>query len=239
MSSPLLPPKKDVALALLERASLYVHLDPRAESVVVPQWLRNQPRLVLQIGLNMAIPIPDLRVDEGGLACTLSFNRAPFYCMVPWSSVFAMVGEDGRGMVWPDDVPREIAAAAQAEEAKPKLRVAPPPPESAPQVAAPARRKSAKAKDVAAAEGKPAPDAKREADAAPAKKSAGAKKGAAKAEPKERAKKPARAPKKDAVAADAPRQPDLFAEAAKSEAPAELRVGKAKRPLPPYLRVVK
>lgn len=230
----MLPPKKDVALALLERASLYVHLDPRADNVVVPQWLRSQPRLVLQIGLNMAIPIPDLRVDEAGLACTLSFNRAPFYCMVPWSSVFAMVGEDGRGMVWPDDVPREIAAAAQAEEAKPKLRVAPPPPESAPQVAAPARRRSAKAKDAAADATKPAAAA-----AEPAKRSAGAKKTAAKAEPKERAKKPTRPAKRAAAEVDAPRQPELFADAAKPDAPAELRAGKAKRPLPPYLRVVK
>jgi hypothetical protein len=43
------------------------------------------------------------------MSCTLSFNRSPFYCVVPWSSVFAMVGDDGRGMVWPDDVPQELA----------------------------------------------------------------------------------------------------------------------------------
>jgi hypothetical protein len=33
--------------------------------------------------------------------------------VVPWASVFAMVGEDGRGMVWPDDVPAEVARQAQ------------------------------------------------------------------------------------------------------------------------------
>src|SRR3954463_6843697 len=57
----------------------------------------------------MPVPIPDLRLDEESMSCTLSFNRSPFYCVVPWSSVFAMVGEDGRGMVWPDDVPQELA----------------------------------------------------------------------------------------------------------------------------------
>jgi stringent starvation protein B len=104
-----LPPKKDVALALLERSSVYVHLDPRQVSVVVPPWFKKQPQLVLQIGLNMHVPIPDLRLDDDGMSCTLSFNRSPFYCVVPWGSVFAMVGDDGRGMVWPEDVPAEVA----------------------------------------------------------------------------------------------------------------------------------
>lgn len=105
----LLPPKKEVALALLERSNVDVYLDPRAKGVVVPPQFRKEPRLILKIGLNMPVPIPDLRLDDDSMSCTLSFNRSPFYCIVPWSSVFAMVGEDGRGMVWPDDVPQELA----------------------------------------------------------------------------------------------------------------------------------
>jgi stringent starvation protein B len=108
-----LPPKKEVGLALLERSSVYVHLDPRQESVLVPVWLKKQCQLVLQVGMNMPVPIPDLRFDDEGMSCTLSFNRTPFFCVVPWASVFAMVGEDGRGMVWPDDVPAEVARQAQ------------------------------------------------------------------------------------------------------------------------------
>jgi len=115
MSAPL-PPKKEVALALLERSSVHVHLDPRPTGVVVPAWFKKQPQLVLQVGLNMPVPIPDLRLDEEGLSCTLSFNRTPFFCAVPWSSVYALVGDDGRGMVWPDDVPPEVANQARNRE---------------------------------------------------------------------------------------------------------------------------
>lgn len=125
----LLPPKKEVALALLERSNVDVYLDPRAKGVVVPPQFRKEPRLILKIGLNMPVPIPDLRVDDESMSCTLSFNRSLFYCVVPWSSVFAMVGEDGRGMVWPDDVPQELAVKvvepgdedprAQAAQARP------------------------------------------------------------------------------------------------------------------------
>jgi stringent starvation protein B len=122
-----LPPKKEVGLALLERSSVYVHLDPRQDAVVVPAWFKKQPQLVLQVGMNMPVPIPDLRFDDDGMSCTLSFNRAPFFCVVPWAAVFAMVGEDGRGMVWPDDVPAEVAKQAQGRGTDPARKELPKP----------------------------------------------------------------------------------------------------------------
>lgn len=108
-----LPPKKEVALALLEGPCMFVHLDPRRPGVLIPPRFRDKPQLVLQIGLNMFVPIPDLMVDDEGISCTLSFDRSPFWCRMPWSSVYALVGEDGRGMMWPDDIPPEVVAQMQ------------------------------------------------------------------------------------------------------------------------------
>jgi len=108
-----LPPKKEVALALLEGPSMFVHLDPRRPGVLVPPRFRDKPQLVLQIGLNMFVPIPDLKCDDEGITCTLSFDRAPFWCRMPWSAVYALVGEDGRGMMWPNDIPPEVVAQMQ------------------------------------------------------------------------------------------------------------------------------
>jgi len=115
---PKLPGKRDVATTLLEKGTAFVHLDPRGGEVVVPTWLKEQPQLVLQVGLNMPIPILDLRVDAAGLHGTLSFNRQPFTCSVPWETVFAVVGDDGRGMVWPESMPAEIAAEVDREAAR-------------------------------------------------------------------------------------------------------------------------
>lgn len=136
-----LPPKPDVAHAMLERSSVYVHLDPRRPGVVVPKHFTRQPQLVLQVGLNMVIPIPDLRVDDDGISCTLSFNRAPFWCHLPWSAVYALVTDDGSGgMIWPEDVPPELPTAqsstpeekARARRPRPKAVPAPAPePEAA------------------------------------------------------------------------------------------------------------
>jgi stringent starvation protein B len=105
------PPKKDQLQKLLARGSVFVHLDPRREGVKVPEWLAARPQLVLQLGLNFAIPIPDLVIDERGVRCTLSFNRSPFYCVLPWGAVYAVVAEDGQVTVWPKEVPPELVPA--------------------------------------------------------------------------------------------------------------------------------
>lgn len=123
------PPKKDVARALLLRGSVFVYLDPRDDRVRVPPWLADQAQLVLQVGLDLPVPIPDLRVDDGGVYGTLSFNRAPYSCAVPWEAVFALVGDDGMGVVWPEDMPAEIAAEVEQAQrrGKPALEPAPAP----------------------------------------------------------------------------------------------------------------
>lgn len=110
-----LPDKREVARALLLRGSVFVHLDPRHHGVLVPQHLRKQPQLVLQVGLDMAVAIPDLRVDQEGVTGTLSFNRSPFTCFVPWEAVFALAGDDARGMVWPPSMPPEIKTEIDRE----------------------------------------------------------------------------------------------------------------------------
>ena len=105
------PPKRDVMLALLEQAeSVFVNFDPRRDGVVVPPHLKRQPRVVLQYGLNMRIPIPDLDIGEEGIGATLSFDRLPTWTFVPWSAVFAIISQDQRGMLWEGDLPREIEA---------------------------------------------------------------------------------------------------------------------------------
>ena len=196
MNTPELPPKKDVMLALLERSSVFIHLDPRREDVRVPPWFKKQPQLVLQVGLNMAVRIPDLDVGEDAVSCTLSFSRSPFFCYIPWNSVFALVAEDGKAGIWPNDIPPEVAAQqaerAQKEQARERIR---PVAEAAPAGAAGASLK-----------------------ASPAKSSS-----------KKRGGKPQK---------EAPAQEARPAEAAAK--PVEAPPGReSKRPLPPYLRVVK
>ncbi len=119
----MLPEKKDVMLELLKDAWVYVVLDPRRDGVILPEHLRGQPRLVLQYGYNMPMPIHDLTIDDEGIKATLSFQRTPHATLIPWSAVFAMHDGDKRGLVWEEDVPKDIEAQPPAPEPTP-----PPPP---------------------------------------------------------------------------------------------------------------
>jgi hypothetical protein len=224
-----LPPKKDVALALLEQATVLVHLDPRGEQVMVPPWFKRQPQLVLQIGLNMPKPIPDLNVDDEGISCTLSFSNTPHYCKLPWASVYALIGASGRGMVWPDDVPKEVAGqyvvTTPKEETKPRpaLRAVgaePSPDEQAAKADAKKKKRARKAKE--------AKETEKVARATRPKKKAA-----------EAVAEPAPAPERSRAAQPAPAP----AMAATPGTPARRAGGaagaKKKRELPPYLRVVK
>lgn len=225
-----LPPKKDVALALLEQATVLVHLDPRGDQVQVPPWFKRQPQLVLQIGLNMPKPIPDLNVDDQGISCTLSFSNSPHYCHLPWSSVYALIGASGRGMVWPDDVPKEVAGqyvvTAPKEDAKPRAALRAVGAEASPD------EQAAKA------------EAKKKKRARKAKEAKETEKATRAARPK---KKPEAAPAEPALEKSRPARPAAAPAVAASPGTPARRAGvsastggtKKKRELPPYLRVVK
>lgn len=226
-----LPAKKDVVLALLEQSDVFVHLDPRPEDVRVPAWFKKQAHLVLQIGLNMPVPIRDLEVSDDSISCTLSFNRSPFFCFLPWKSIYALVGSDGRAMVWPDDIPPEVAAqaakAAAAVEEKAAKR---------------AHLRAVSTEPPQATEPAPAPSAS--TDPAPAAPDGEVAIGVRELGPVATDPAPAPIAAGEGISEDAPRAsttPEASspraakpAEPAPSEPPP-----KGKKPLPPWLRVVK
>lgn len=88
--------------------SIYVHLDSRRAGVIVPKDLV-QPQLCFQLGLNLTpFPVRDLKIDDVGFHATLTFNRTPFTVFVPWTAVFAVVGDSGIGNAWQADIPPEV-----------------------------------------------------------------------------------------------------------------------------------
>jgi stringent starvation protein B len=142
----LLPPKKDVLEALLARGtSAYLHLDPRREGVSTPPGYARQAELVLRIGHRLVPAIPDLSIDDEGVRCTLRFRGTPHLCVLPWAAIYALVGDDGRGVVWPEDVPTESPLRPAPREV-PAPKAAEPPtsehaePRRKPRKASPPRR---------------------------------------------------------------------------------------------------
>ncbi len=225
-----LPLKKDVLDELLARGSARIFLDPRRPGVVVPKSFTNQAELVLRVGYSLKPAIVDLQVDDEGVSCTLSFNRTPCWCKLPWAAVFAVVSDVGsRGVVWPDDVPME-SQLLKVTPSKPKLASAPAD-RATPDRARPARRAPRQGRDGDAFD-EPTPSPRAAAESASPSASGRS------FEPRPSSGQATR--RIELVPASAPSaRPDTQLGSDKSMPSSSETKKKPKRELPPYLRVVK
>ena len=104
--------KKERLLELLDRGMVMVHLDARTEGVHVPSDHTDNPAMALN--LSYRFQIPDFRVDDDGVFASLSFNRVPHSCAIPWKALYAMRSHvDDTMHVWVEDIPAEIVERAQ------------------------------------------------------------------------------------------------------------------------------
>jgi len=126
MAAPERPSKQDAFLALLREGWTSLHLDARRPGVIVPAHLRGEAHLVLQYGHDLPISIPDLEVDDYGVRATLSFSRTPQLTVVPWSAVYVVACDDGRGVLYQEDVPEDVSivAARPPSDRPPETEVA-------------------------------------------------------------------------------------------------------------------
>src|SRR6478752_6988498 len=119
MSSSERPSKQQAFLALLREGWTSLHIDARRPGVIVPPTFRREAHLVLQYGHDLPIPIPDLEVDDYGVRATLSFSRTAHLTVIPWTAVYVVACDDGRGVLYAEDVPEDVPviAARQTIEA--------------------------------------------------------------------------------------------------------------------------
>src|SRR5215471_17945360 len=103
--------KKDRLLSALERGMAMIHLDARRPGVVVPEVLRSE--LHLRLNLSYRFDPPDLTVGDWGIRSTLSFSGKRFTVAVPWSALFAITSHVTKEFwMFPDDTPRELLEQA-------------------------------------------------------------------------------------------------------------------------------
>src|SRR4051812_29808725 len=99
--------KKSRLLASLEQGMTMIHLDARRPGVLVPENLRQEAHLLLN--LSYRFDPPDLAVGEWGVRCTLTFSNKRFTIAVPWSALYAISSHLSKEFwMYPDDMPREL-----------------------------------------------------------------------------------------------------------------------------------
>lgn len=105
--------KKERLLAALEKGMVMVHLDARRPGVLVPQPLREEAHLRLNISYRF--DPPDLSVGEWGVRSTLSFSGSRFTVAIPWSALFAITSHVSKEFwMYPDDMPPELIQSGPA-----------------------------------------------------------------------------------------------------------------------------
>lgn len=115
------PTKRQVFDAILGRCpTLFMHIDATAKGVDLPPSRRGKTEIVLQVGMNMPVPITAMSTTEYSFEGTLSFAGIPYHCTIPWDAVYALVGDDNKGIVYDQDMPNKVHTAmlAQAEQSE-------------------------------------------------------------------------------------------------------------------------
>jgi hypothetical protein len=107
-SDPTAPQKYAVFGRFIDRGKVMVTLDARRPGVTVPTQYAEESQLNLDFSERFGLA--DFVYDERGVRASLSFNRQPFFCDVPWSSVYSLFShaEDGERLTWPRSLPSEI-----------------------------------------------------------------------------------------------------------------------------------
>ena len=120
---PKAPEKKDRLLQALEKGMAMIHLDARRPGVLVPDSLRQECHL--RLNLSYRFDPPDLSVGDWGVRSTLSFSGRRFKISVPWSALFAITSHVTREFwMYPDDMPPEVLQQSAEPASAPGSSVA-------------------------------------------------------------------------------------------------------------------
>lgn len=99
--------KQKNLLELLQEGTVMLFLDARYEGVEVPERLRQDPGLRLNV--DYAFKIPDFEVGEDAVIATLSFSQKPYRCVIPMEAIWQMMSLSTKKMaVFPVSFPKEM-----------------------------------------------------------------------------------------------------------------------------------
>jgi stringent starvation protein B len=119
--------KQQRLLASLEHGMVMVHLDARRPGVSVPEALKGENHL--RLNLSYKFDPPDLMVNDWGIRSTLSFSGKRFRVAIPWNALFALRSHvTSDSWLYPDDMPKELLQQTppQAGEQPPSTSGPPP-----------------------------------------------------------------------------------------------------------------
>ena len=95
----------------IEEGKVMVTFDARHDEVSVPKNHKDD----FQLGLNFShlFRLDDFAFDERGVRASLSFSGRPFFCDIPWSSVFLIQSHvKQEAELFKESIPKELVEAS-------------------------------------------------------------------------------------------------------------------------------
>lgn len=110
MTQPTSP--KDILLQLLDQGLVMLHINARHPDVIVPPYLKDDHHL--RINLSYRFRLTDLSIDERAVSVTLSFQKQPFHCVIPFTALWGLSQpHDPENLIlFPEALPIEMLALA-------------------------------------------------------------------------------------------------------------------------------
>jgi hypothetical protein len=91
----------------IEQGIVMLTIDARRSDVKVPEEFRELGDL--KLNFSFGYHIPDFNFNDVGVWATLSFEDGLFFCMIPWTAVYAMQSEGlKQGALWFEDFPSDL-----------------------------------------------------------------------------------------------------------------------------------
>lgn len=110
--------KAQTCINWIAHGPIFVHFDSKRPDVLVPDWIRKVKTIVI-FGFDLPVPICDLRIDQTAISGTLSFDRLPVHCVIPWPAVYKVRSDAlDASRIWSEDVPPALRAELLAEKEK-------------------------------------------------------------------------------------------------------------------------
>lgn len=108
--------KRAQLIALLDDGLVRVHLDARRDGVDLPEHLRGD--LMLSLNLSRRFQLEMFEVGPLAVKASLSFGGERYPCVLPYRAIWRLESrETGEVALFEDTVPPELLAAAEAAEA--------------------------------------------------------------------------------------------------------------------------
>lgn len=111
------------AACLSDGGVAQVHIQPHKQLVWPTEFTGF---IMLEYGMNMPIPMPDLKWTEKGIHATLSVNQEPHLTFVPWEAVVA-ISPKGQGVIvtWEWCLPRSAQDIATHRPTRRNIQASP------------------------------------------------------------------------------------------------------------------